>query len=230
MSIASPLESDAPFVAPHGRKTRLIMAVVPGSLERLALQLHEDWVSHGRDSTLPGFRAVAVHRFGTWVEQEAGRGLVRGPIRMAVRRLYILMYRYIRNHYGIELPHTIVLGRRVVIGHQSGIVIHERAKIGDDCVIRQNVTIGLLNAERGETPTIGRGVEIGAGAAILGGITVGDGSRIGPHSVVMIDVPPGSTVFVNAPRIITLKAVAPASPASPESPGVRESRAAGAAR
>jgi serine O-acetyltransferase len=226
MSIASPLDSGAPLAAPHGRKTRLIMAVVPRSLEVLALQLHEDWISHFRDSTLPGFRAVAVHRFGTWVAKESGHGFMRGPIAMALRRLHLLMFRYVRNHYGIELPHTAILGRRVVIGHQSGIVIHERARIGDDCVIRQNVTIGLLNAERDEPPTIGRGVEIGAGAAILGDITIGDGARIGPHSVVMTDVPPGSTVFVAAPRMVTLKAVAPASPASE----TLESRAAGAAR
>ncbi len=190
------------------------------------MQLREDWKSHYSDWTLPGFRGVAVHRVGAWVEQESGRGLMRGPIRIVLRRLHLMMYRYVRNQYGIELPHTVVLGRRVVLGHQSGIVIHPYATIGDDCVIRQNVTIGALNAERvEEAPVIGRGVELGAGAAILGRVTIGDGSRIGPHSVVMTDVPPGSTVFVNPPRMISLRP-APASPVNT----AREAQTAGAAR
>jgi serine O-acetyltransferase len=226
MSIASSMDYDALMAVPRGPTMNFLLAFVPRRLRPLIMQLREDWKSHYSDWTLPGFRAVAAHRLGTWVEQESGRGLVRGPIRIVLRRLHLMMYRYVRNQYGIELPHTVVLGRRVVLGHQSGIVIHPYATIGEDCIIRQNVTIGALNAERvKEAPVIGRGVELGAGAAILGRVTVGDGSRIGPHCVVMTDVPPGSTVFVNPPRMISLRP-APASPAST----AREAQTAGAAR
>ena len=226
MSIASPMDSDALMAVPRGPTMNFVLAFVPRRLRPLIMQLREDWKSHYSDWTLPGFRGVAVHRVGAWVEQESGRGLMRGPIRIVLRRLHLMMYRYVRNQYGIELPHTVVLGRRVVLGHQSGIVIHPYATIGDDCVIRQNVTIGALNAERvEEAPVIGRGVELGAGAAILGRVTIGDGSRIGPHSVVMTDVPPGSTVFVNPPRMISLRP-APASPVNT----AREAQTAGAAR
>jgi serine O-acetyltransferase len=205
----------------------LVMVFVPRRLRPLVLLLREDWSSHFRDWTLPGFRAVAAHRIGTWVEQESGHGLVRGPIKLLLRRLHLMMFRYVRNHYGIEVPHTVSLGRRVVFGHQSGIVVHPYAKIGDDCIIRQCVTIGALNAERvGEAPVIGNRVEFGAGAAIVGRVTIGDGSRIGPHCVVMTDVPPGSTVFVNPPRMITLKSAAPVSAGQT----ARESQVAGAAR
>jgi serine O-acetyltransferase len=226
MDIVAPFDSTAVPALPQGRAWRLILAVVPGSVHGLVLQVREDWRAHYMDSSLPGFRAVAVHRFGTWVYAHSGRGLVRGPIAMALRRLYTTMFRYIRNRYGIELPHTAVLGRRVIVGHQNGIVIHPYATIGDDCVIRQNVTIGALNLERvEEAPVIGRRVELGAGATILGSVTIGDGSRIGPHAVVMTDVPPGSTVFVNPPRMITLQA-APVSSVNT----AREPRVAGVAQ
>jgi serine O-acetyltransferase len=75
--------------------------------------------------------------------------------------------------------------------------------IGDDCVIRQNATIGALGGERPlEAPRLGRGVQVGVGAVILGPVTIGDGARIGPNAVVMTDVPAGATVFVNPPRMM----------------------------
>jgi serine O-acetyltransferase len=221
------MDSEALMAVPRGRAMSLVLVFVPKRLRPLVMQVREDFNSHYRDWTLPGFRAVAVHRIGTWVAQESGHGLVRGPIKVVLRRLHLMMFRYVRNRYGIELPHTIILGRRVVVGHQSGIVIHPYATIGDDCVIRQNVTIGALNAERvDEAPVIGRRVELGAGVAVLGPVTIGDGSRIGPHAVVMTDVPPGSTVFVNPPRMITLKTAAPASSVTT----AREPQAAGSAQ
>jgi serine O-acetyltransferase len=225
MTIVSPLDTTtAEPSLPGSRGWRLVLALVPSTALDLVLQIREDWRTHYLDASLPGFRAVAVHRFGTWVHQRSGHGLVRGPIGMLLRRLHLMMFRYVRNHYGIELPHTVVLGRRVIIGHQNGIVVHPFATIGDDCVLRQNVTIGALNKERAEeAPVIGRRVELGAGATIVGAIIIGDGSRIGPHAVVMTDVPPGSTVFVNPPRMITLK-VAPAAVNT-----ARESQVAGAA-
>ena len=143
---------------------------------RLARLVREDWEVHFRDWTLPGFRAIAVHRFGTWVDQ-----LRRTPIRFVLRRVHRTMFRYVRNHYGIELPVTAVVGRRVLIGHQSGIVVGPTAVIGDECIIRQNVTIGGSTLERGpEAPTIGRGVSLGCGSVILGDITIGDRVKLVP--------------------------------------------------
>ena len=97
----------------------------------------EDWEAHGRDHSLPGFRAVAVHRFGNWRMGVSPR-LLRAPLSL----LYRSMFRYVRNVYGIELPYTVKLGRRVVFEHQGNIVIHGAAEIGDRCIIRQGVTIG----------------------------------------------------------------------------------------
>lgn len=167
---------------------------------RLFEQIREDWIAHGKDWTKPGFRAVAVHRFGVWRD-----GVRLRIFRAALSRLYWVLFRYVRNHYGIELHHTTTVGRRVIIGHQSGIVIHPRAEIGDDCVIRQNVTIGAASHDRWwEAPKLGHDVQVGCGAAILGKITIGDGVRIGPNTVVMTNIPSHATVFANPPRVIQM--------------------------
>ncbi|MGH7998288.1 MAG: serine acetyltransferase, partial [Brasilonema sp.] len=90
--------------------------------------LQEDWIAHGRDWTKPGFRAVAVHRFGVWRKKIKPKFL-QAPFSI----LYGMLYRKIRNTYGIELVYTTELGRRVIIQHQGTIVIHANCSIGDDC-------------------------------------------------------------------------------------------------
>jgi serine O-acetyltransferase len=160
--------------------------------------IREDWKTNGRDWTRPGFRAIVVHRFGNWRMGIRPR-LLRWPLSL----LYRFLYRFVRNHYGIELYYTVKLGRRVLIAHQGGIVIHDRTEIGDDCLIRHNVTIGCPSHRRlQEVPRIGRDVQIGAGAMILGAITIGDGARIGANAVVTSDVPPGAKAVVEQARII----------------------------
>lgn len=164
--------------------------------------VREDLKIQGQDWTRPGFRAVAVHRFGTWL-----RGLSPGLCRSALFWLYRAMHRYVRNHYGIELHDTTTIGRRFWIGHSGGIVIHERAQIGDDCMIRQNVTIGAASHVRAyEAPKLGNRVQVGCGAVIIGNIRIGDDVCIGPNALVMTDVPEGATVFAPSARIILLTA------------------------
>jgi serine O-acetyltransferase len=184
------------------------MAAQRELFNRFIEQVGEDWRAHLKDWTQPGFRAVAVYRLGVWSKQVQPR-LVRGVL----CRVYRVLYRYVRNHYGIELPETAVVGRRLVIGHQGGTIIHPYAVIGDDCLIRQNVTIGATSDETAKyAPTLGNKVQVGCGAAIIGKITIGDGVRIGPNAVVMTNVPAGATAFAMPARIIT----APQMRAAPE--------------
>jgi serine O-acetyltransferase len=153
----------------------------------LFAQIVEDWIAHGRDWTRPGFRAVAAHRFGVW-RMRVRPKFFRAPLSI----VYRWMYRKCRNHYGIELPYTVKLGRRVVIEHQSGIVIHGDSEIGDDSIIRQGVTLGNKTLDRPrDAPKLGRRVNVGAGAKILGAITIGDDAIIGANAVVLKDVPAG---------------------------------------
>jgi serine acetyltransferase len=159
--------------------------------------IREDYVHHRRDWTRPGFRAMAVYRFGVWRMRLKSRW-ARLPLSFLYRRLHLR----VRNHYGIELPHSARVGRRVVIEHQHGIVIHGHARIGNDCYIRQGVTIGNKTIDRPyDAATIGNGVNIGAGAKILGKLTIGDGASIGANAVVLKDVPAG-TIAVGIPAKI----------------------------
>lgn len=161
-------------------------------------QIKEDWRVHGRDWTKPGFRAVAVHRFGVW-RMTLQPKLLRAPFSI----LYRALYRKIRNVYGIDLPYTVKLGRRVIIEHQGAIIIHGDCWIGDDSIIRQGVTLGNRHLERPfEAPKLGDRVNVGAGAKILGNVTIGDDVNIGANAVVLSDIPPGKTVVGIPAKII----------------------------
>lgn len=104
---------------------------------------------------------------------------------------------------GIEIHPGAVIGERLFIDHGMGVVIGETCEIGDDVVIYQGVTLGGSGKEKGKRhPTIGNNVVIGSGAKILGSFTVGDQSNIGANSVVLKEVPPGSTVVGIPGRIV----------------------------
>jgi serine O-acetyltransferase len=161
-------------------------------------QIKEDWIANGCDWTKPGFRAIAVHRFGVWRMQVEPK-LVRAPLSI----LYRMLYRKVRNSYGIELPYTVKLGRRVVIEHQGAIVIHGYSTIGDESIIRQGVTLGNRYLEKPlEAPRLGNRVNVGAGAKIFGNVNIGDNANIGANAVVLLDVPPGATAVGVPAKII----------------------------
>jgi serine O-acetyltransferase len=169
--------------------------------------LREDYRAHQRDWTLPGFRAVALHRFGVWVGGLRPR-LLRAPFSF----IYATLYRYVRNHYGIELPRSAKVGRRFLIGHQGAIAVHYAAEIGDDCIIRQCVTLGAASVETVERgPVLKNRVEVGAGAVIMGAVVIGDDVRIGPNAVVTMNIPAGSTVVAPASRVVQFRRPAPRS-------------------
>lgn len=156
----------------------------------LLATIKNDWLANGRDWTKPGFRALAVYRYGVWCAR-IERRLLRGPLML----IYRFLFRRIRNGYGIELPHSVKVGHGVVIEHQSAIVIHGNSIIGDACIIRQGVTLGNRYMDRPyEAPILGDRVNIGAGAKLLGGIKIGADATIGANAVVLKDVTAGDTV------------------------------------
>jgi serine O-acetyltransferase len=96
---------------------------------------------------------------------------------------------------GIEVHPAARLGRRLVIDHGMGVVIGETAEVGDDCYLYHQVTLGVARTTSGKRhPTVGNNVIIGAGAKVLGPITVGDNARVGSNAVVLDNVPPDTTV------------------------------------
>src|SRR5688572_18740047 len=84
-------------------------------------QIREDLTVYGGEWDRPGFRALAVHRFGAMLNHQSG------ALRSVLSVMYRFMFRYIRNYYGIELPATAMVGRRLLLAHQHGIVIHPQA-------------------------------------------------------------------------------------------------------
>lgn len=109
---------------------------------------------------------------------------------------------------GIEIHPGAQIGRRFFIDHGMGVVIGETTIIGDDVLIYQGVTLGGTGKEAGKRhPTIGNFVTIGAGAKVLGNITIGENSRIGAGSVVVDNVPENSTVVGIPGRIVKMQIV-----------------------
>lgn len=104
---------------------------------------------------------------------------------------------------GIEIHPGATIGRRVFIDHGMGIVIGETAEIGDDCTLYHGVTLGGTSWKAGKRhPTLENGVIIGAGAKILGPITLFAGAKIGSNAVVVKDVPAGATAVGIPARIL----------------------------
>lgn len=147
----------------------------------------EDYVAHGREASRPGFQALLVYRFGV-ARMRVKPLLLRAPLSI----LYRTLFRSVRNFYGIELPYTAKVGRRVVFEHQHGIVVHGATVIGDDCIIRHGVTLGIRSLDRlADAPVLGKRVNVGAGAKIIGRVHIGDGAAVGANAVVLEDVPAG---------------------------------------
>lgn len=115
-----------------------------------------------------------------------------------------LLYRLNYLLFHCSVPYTAEIGRNTKLGYGGlGIVIHSRAKIGQDCLIAQQVTIGG-RSKIFEVPVIGDNVYIGAGAKVLGNISIGDGSVIGANAVVIENVPEHAVVAGVPARIIKI--------------------------
>ena len=122
-------------------------------------------------------------------------------------RGHVLLARWIsqraRHRTGIEIQPGATIGRRVFIDHGDGVVIGETTIIGDDVTIYQGVTLGGTGKDIGKRhPTILNGVTIGAGAKVLGPITIGNNSQVGAGAIVLKDVPDNCTVVGNPGRIV----------------------------
>lgn len=167
--------------------------------------LAEDLRRHGNNWARPGFQAMAVHRLGAWLTLRRMAGGALTPLwRILFALVETIRILLIRNVYGIELHYGTHVGRRVLLTHQHGITVHEFARVGDDCVIHQNVTIGRGTRTRRGAAQIGDRVEISPGVVILGPVKIGEGATIGPNALVMTDVPAGSHVVSAPGRILRL--------------------------
>ncbi len=146
----------------------------------------------------PGFHALFFHKIA--------HSLWQAGLRTPGRFISHLG----RVFTGIEIHPGATIGRRVFIDHGMGVVIGETARVGDDCVIYQGVTLGAgaaarqgaLSRDTKRHPTLGQGVIVGSGAEIQGAIIVGDNVRVASRSIVLKDVPANSVVVGVPGRVI----------------------------
>ena len=144
--------------------------------EDIATVLKRDPASRSKLEVIlayPGLHALWAHRFEHWLWTHNMRLLAR------------VVANYTRSKTGIESHPGATIGRRVFIDHGMGVVIGETAIVGDDVTIYHGVTLGGRTLEKGKRhPTIENNVILGAGAKVLGNITIGAGSTIGANQVV----------------------------------------------
>lgn len=139
----------------------------------------------------PGLHALWWHRQTNWLWQRRRKGLARWWSQVA------------RFFTGVEIHPGATIGKRFFIDHGMGVVIGETTVIGDDVTLYQGVTLGGTGKERGKRhPTLEDCVVVGVGAAVLGDIVIGAGSRVGGGAVVVNDVPPNCTVVGIPGRVV----------------------------
>ena len=139
----------------------------------------------------PGLHALVLHRRAHWCWQRGWHWLARVISHLG------------RFFTGIEIHPGATIGRRVFIDHGMGVVIGETAEISDDCTLYHGVTLGGTSWNKGKRhPTLMPGVVVGAGAKILGPITIGANARVGSNAVVVKDVPDNATAVGIPARIL----------------------------
>src|ERR1700758_4650937 len=158
--------------------------------------LREDLRAYNGKWSAQGFWVMIVYRFGRW-----RYGVRPVWVRKILSLVYHSLFKITQVATGIELPCEVELGRNFIIDHFGGIIISGYAKFGDNCRIRNGVTIGLRRIEEKVAPMIGNNVDIGAGAKLLGPIRIGDNVIIGANAVVLCDVPDNS-IAVGVPAVV----------------------------
>ena len=144
----------------------------------------------------PGFYALLFHRVSHWLWNHSLKLLAR------------INSNIVRFLTGIEIHPGATFGKRVFIDHGMGVVVGETAIVGDDVLLYQGVILGGTSTEKTKRhPTVERGVIVGAGAKVMGNITIGEYSKIGTGAVVLKDVPPQSTCVGVPGRIVKRRGV-----------------------
>lgn len=158
--------------------------------------IKKDLHNYQNDWGAQGFWVMVVYRFGRWRYQ-----IKPAIVRKFFSVLYKILYKFIQTITGIEFPCEVEVGDNFIIDHFGGIVVSGYAKFGNDCRIRNGVVVGLKNITHVKAPVFGDHVDVGAGAKILGEITIGNHVHIGANAVVLTDVPDYS-IAVGVPAVI----------------------------
>jgi serine O-acetyltransferase len=159
--------------------------------------IRADFRAHDSRWGSQGFWVMLVYRLGRW-----RYGVRPVLLRKLFSLTYKVLYKLVQIVTGIEFPCEIQVGKHFVIDHFGGIVVSGYTRFGDNCRIRTGVVIGLSRVEDPCAPVFGNNVDIGAGAKVLGRITIGDNVAIGANSVVTRDVPSNSIAVGVPARVL----------------------------
>lgn len=169
-------------------------------VKKMIREIREDLRVYDGNWGCQGFWVMLVYRFGRW------RYGVRPTIlRKIFSALYKVLFKLVQVLTGVELPCEVGVGRNFRIDHFGDVIISGYASFGDNCIVRNGVTVGLKNIEEKVAPTVGNSVNIGAGAKLLGPIIIGDNVDIGANAVVITSVPDNSIAVGIPARIIAKK-------------------------
>lgn len=192
-------EGPVPPPLPRGREN-----ANPAEISFRAL-VAEDFRTHDSKLFAQGFWVLFWHRFGNWRMSVRPR-LLRAPLTL----IYNVMFKACELLCGCSLPYPVRVGRRVRLEHFGGMILVARS-IGSDVILRQNTTFGVRRTdELTAKPIIGDRCDIGAGAVILGHVTIGPDAMVGANAVVLQDVPPHHVAVGVPARVIPRKAPADA--------------------
>jgi serine O-acetyltransferase len=147
------------------------------------------WHWHPSRSLLASLRAYETLRGATRLD------------RVLMRWVVVMRHRFWSAVTGAEIPLSCQIGGGLLLPHPNGVVVHPAARIGPNCLLMQQVTLGT-GARSPGAPTLAGHVDVGAGAKVLGEVTVGAHAVVGANAVVLCDVPAGSTAIGVPARIL----------------------------
>ncbi|MGI6230007.1 MAG: serine O-acetyltransferase EpsC [Tractidigestivibacter sp.] len=146
-----------------------------------------------RDPAAESLRDIYLYSTGTHIVWAYRRH--HWLYKHGMKGLALFLAKRTRKKYGADIFPSAQIGRRFSIDHGIGVVIGATSIIGDDCMVYQNVTLGMTGKHGGKRhPTLGNNVLVGAGAIVLGDITIGDNAKVAAGAVVVHDVPHDVTV------------------------------------
>lgn len=171
--------------------------------------LYWDYVTHGRNVRNRAVWAMALFRYGRWVDS-----LRPSPFKPMLNAVYVIVNTIAPIITGVALDRATQVGKQLHIVHPGMVLIHPHAVIGDRVGLMHGVTLGTSPTSPG-CPVLGNDVFVGAYATVLGGIKIGDGAKIAANSLVICDVPAGATAIGVPAKIYTATPAKPVTPLKP---------------
>jgi len=170
--------------------------------EKRKKQIKQDWQDDlSKYPARPWLKEISIIALAWYRHGQHVDNMKDGVLKKISQKVYWVVFHLIEVVTGVSIPKSVKIGGGLRIYHFGNVFVHENTVIGENCILRQGVTLGnRYNDEK--APTLGDNIELGAYAQVLGGVYLGDGCKVGAMSVVLHDVPVGKTVCGNPGKVI----------------------------